>query len=72
MTDPSDNLKIPLNGEPVALREALTLSGLIDEMGYKSRAIAVELNEEIIPRNEFDRALNAGDRIEVVTLVGGG
>ena len=51
----------------------LTVSTLIEHLELNRMQIAIEVNEELIPReNHADCVLNDGDQIEVVTLVGGG
>ena len=45
----------------------------LESAGYQMKRIAVELNGEILPKNEYaDRMLEDGDCMEVVTFVGGG
>ncbi len=54
-----------LNGETVA--EALA------EIGYGEQRVAVELNESIVPRDQYaSTVLYEGDHLEVVRFVGGG
>jgi thiamine biosynthesis protein ThiS len=63
---------ITLNGEPHQT-EANTIGELVQELGYADQAVAVEHNEQIVPKKAHDQtALAEGDRIELVTLVGGG
>lgn len=50
-----------------------TILGLLEKARIESRYCAVEVNEEILPKDQYDRyCVQPGDRIEVVTLVGGG
>ena len=64
---------IVLNGESRALRPGATVSSLIAELGLDSRQVAVERNREVVPRARHgETELAEGDRIEVVTFVGGG
>lgn len=47
--------------------------GVIQELNYDLRTIAVELNEEIIPKAALgERLLKDGDVLEIVSFVGGG
>jgi hypothetical protein len=42
-------------------------------MGLKSDRVAVELNRQIVPRDQWDKtSLSEGDRLEIVHFVGGG
>lgn len=66
-------MQIQLNGELRGLIPGLTVAQLIDELGLSGRRIAVERNEQIVPRSEHDAIhLADGDRIEIVHAIGGG
>ena len=66
-------LNITINGEPRQFASALTVGGLIGQLGYTGKRIAVEKNGEIVPRGRHAEALLAeGDRLEIVVAVGGG
>jgi sulfur carrier protein len=66
-------VRIEVNGEPRDVKDGTTVRGLLDELGLGTTLVAVERNEEIVPRAEHATcALAAGDRIEVVEFVGGG
>lgn len=66
-------MKVVLNGQPKALPDGLTLSGLLTELGLEKSPVALELNREVVPRTRHaDTPLRDGDRVEIVTLVGGG
>ena len=46
---------------------------LVAELGLGAKRIAVEVNRDIVPREEYaDCRLQAGDEIEIVHFVGGG
>lgn len=62
-----------VNGESRAWREGLTIATLLEELGLDARQVAVECNLEIVGRaHHATHALQPGDRLEVVTFVGGG
>ena len=66
-------MQVVLNGEPRSLEPGTTLAGLILSLNLGGRRMAVEINEEVIPRSEHPkRVLNEGDRVEIVHAVGGG
>lgn len=66
-------LSVRVNGEPKQLQQPCSLSELIEHMGLKGRRIAVELNQQIVPRSQHDNCqLADGDCIEVVHAIGGG
>jgi thiamine biosynthesis protein ThiS len=66
-------MTVRLNGEQRECRDGITLADLVTELGLGARRIAVELNRDIIPREEYASCrLHAGDEIEIVHFVGGG
>ena len=66
-------LQVTLNGERRQFAEPLTIAQFLEGLGYDRRRIAVEINREVVPLPQQPaRPLQAGDAIEVVTLVGGG
>lgn len=66
-------MKIFLNGEPREIVAKLTLMDLLQELKLESRNVAIELNLEVVPRQRHQEVtLQDGDRLEIVTLVGGG
>jgi sulfur carrier protein len=66
-------MNIVLNGEPRGLDEALTLRALIERLELTGKRLAVEVNEEVVPRSEHgEYRLHDGDRVEIVHAIGGG
>jgi sulfur carrier protein len=66
-------MMIHLNGEPREVNEGMSVVELLSELGVTSPHVAVELNLEVVPRAQHALTmLHHGDRLEVVTLVGGG
>ena len=62
-----------VNGEQIQLTKATTLEEFLKEQGYNIQRIAIERNDEIVPRENFsDVMLNDSDIIEVVHFMGGG
>jgi len=65
-------MNLIINGESQVL-SVDTLSALVDQLGMKSDRVAIELNREIVPRDQWSRTrLAEGDRLEIVHFVGGG
>jgi thiazole synthase len=65
--------KLTINGEVCSLPEAASLADLLRQRGHDPRRIAVEVNQQVVPRSRHaEYHLQAGDAIEIVTLVGGG
>ena len=66
-------LNITINGEPRQFASALTVGGLIGQLGYTGKRIAVEKNRETVPKSlHATTQLVSGDRLEIVVAVGGG
>ena len=62
-----------MNGEPRQVTDGLSVSGLLAQMGMSLDYLVVEQNRMIIPRDAFDTTtLNADDRVEVISFIGGG
>lgn len=68
-----ESIRIQVNGEPRAWRAGTTVGELLRELDITSERVAVELNLEILDRTEFDRrGINDGDRLEILSFIGGG
>lgn len=66
-------IAITVNDEPRSFPDSFTVADLIRELGKDAKALAVEVNREVVPRAEHAaRVLADGDAVEIVTLVGGG
>jgi len=64
---------IIVNGEQRTVEIGASALDVVVELGLADRPVAVEVNERVVPRRELAaRRLGDGDRIEIVTLVGGG
>lgn len=66
-------INVELNGQDFQVDQGSTVTQLLEKAKLPSRFCAVELNLEILPKDEFGtRQLSHGDKLEIVTLVGGG
>lgn len=66
-------MTVILNGEQREIREGATIADVAQELGLGTRRIAVEVNRNIIPRDEYATCrLQTGDQVEIVHFVGGG
>lgn len=66
-------MNIVLNGQPKTLSGSISVSTLIDQLGYTGKRIAVERNGEIVPKSTYAQVqLETDDRLEIVVAVGGG
>lgn len=64
---------INVNGEQREVQDGLTVTALLEELGIQKEKVAVELNLNIVAKGRFpDTLLKDGDRVEIVSFVGGG
>jgi len=67
------SVSVFVNGERRELKSPATVADLLYKLELPLRGVAVEVNEQIVPRaRHADHHLADGDRLEVVSLVGGG
>jgi len=66
-------MQVNVNGDRVEIPVNATIEQLLGQLELNTRAIAVEVNEQLQPRDTHATfVLNENDRLEIVTLVGGG
>ena len=66
-------MRLLLNGEERDIAGIGSIADLVAALGLDARKVAVERNLEIAPRSTYaDTRLADGDRIEIVTFIGGG
>ena len=64
---------ITVNGKEIQMKQSISVAAYLENAGYQMKRIAVELNGDILTKYEYsDTMLKDGDRLEVVTFVGGG
>ena len=64
---------VQINGVNKEQYDGKTVEEMIAEEGYEKSRIAIEVNEEIIPKTRYGEViLQDADRVEVVSFVGGG
>lgn len=63
---------VKINGEMIKA-DGKNISELLESLEYSEKRVAVELNEEIVPRAKYsETVLKDGDSLEIVRFVGGG
>ena len=73
LTPLMNELRVTVNGEARSAAPGTTVSGLLAAMGIDPLRVAVERNQDVVPRRTWAEApLADGDRIEIVAFVGGG
>lgn len=66
-------LRFTVNGSPETAPAGATVADLLARMGVDSTRVAVERNDDVVPRKTWaEAALVAGDKVEIVSFVGGG
>nr|MBI3613603.1 sulfur carrier protein ThiS [Nitrospirota bacterium] len=65
--------QIQVNGEYREAKAGTTVADLLRQLDIKSERVAVEVNLEILDKGAFaQRSLQEGDRIEIISFIGGG
>lgn len=66
-------MRITINGQAENLDGAMSVADLLARRNIEPVQVAVEINEDIVPRRTLaETMIRDGDRIEIVTFVGGG
>jgi sulfur carrier protein len=66
-------INLQINGNPQTCQPNRNLPDLLTDLGMNPRLVAVEYNGEIVHRQFWqDTIIKEGDRLEIVTIVGGG
>ena len=64
---------VTVNGENRDIPDQTTASQLLDLLGLGEERLAMEVNQDIVPRSSFtEHTFSEGDRIEIVRAIGGG
>ncbi|MCB2263854.1 MAG: sulfur carrier protein ThiS [Candidatus Thiosymbion ectosymbiont of Robbea hypermnestra] len=66
-------MQIILNDNPTEIPDGIDMAGLIERLELTGQRLAVEINEELVPRSRFrEQHLTPGDKVEIIHAVGGG
>jgi len=66
-------ITIILNGKSKEIDENSNINQLLSTLELINKRLAVEINQQIIPRSEFDHViLKQHDKVEIVQAIGGG
>lgn len=66
-------IQITVNGGPQEVPAGHSIAALVQELDLGDKRVAIEVNEQIVPRSTYPQhILRSGDRVEVVTAIGGG
>ena len=66
-------MHVIVNDQTQQYPDGLTVWQLLQQLGLEGKPVAVELNQELVPRGQHaETTLQDGDRLEIVSLTGGG
>lgn len=66
-------MHVKINGKDNELGDSITITQLLNEFNLQPQQVAIEVNREIIKRDQFETYVIAnGDDIEILRFVGGG
>lgn len=66
-------MEVIINGKSEQVSDGISVSKLLEHLKIKPVAVAVELNLEIVPKSDYNkRTLKMGDKLEIISFVGGG
>lgn len=65
-------MKISINGDTRDYSDGSAVADIVDNMGLTGKRIAIELNKEILPYDQYNRKLQVNDQLEIVQAIGGG
>ena len=72
MSDPG-NIQVQVNGKEREVQSGLSVHQLVESFDLNPLLVVVELNREILSRDQFkDVQVSEGDAVELVHFVGGG
>ena len=66
-------MRLKINGEHQTVPDHINISHLITHLGIMQHKLAVEVNRQIVPINQYDKTILANnDTVEIIHAVGGG
>jgi len=66
-------MNIQINGNIQQFDDNLTAFQLVEKLGLQGRRIAMEVNQEIVPRSSYETyQFKENDKVEIIHAVGGG
>ena len=63
---------ITITGKSREVDDGLNVLSLLESLGFGNKPVVVELNAEALSPSEFERRLNDGDKLELITIAAGG
>jgi sulfur carrier protein len=73
MTPAHDDVRVSVNGDHTVVAAGITVAGLVEVLGIEPRGVAVAVEGEVVTRRTWgERALAAGERVEILSIAQGG
>ena len=68
-----NKIQIYINGKKKYININSNLINILEEYSLKNKLVAVEINQEVIPKSNYEtKKINKNDKIEILELIGGG
>lgn len=66
-------MQVIINGVAKNVSDKLSAQQLLQELGCAEQNLAIEINQEIVPRSTLTKhIIQPGDSIEIIHAIGGG
>ena len=65
-------MRVTVNDTELQVDDDTTVTALLERLGYPDKGIAVAVNWAVLPRSQWNSAVPADSKVEVVTAVQGG
>jgi len=66
-------MNIQINGKPELVDDHFTAAQLVESLALTGKRIAMEVNQEIVPRSQYSTyQFKEDDQVEIVHAIGGG
>jgi len=66
-------IKVLLNGKNKTIKDKTNLNLLLKKLSIESNKVAIEINGEVVPKNDYEKKIiKTNDKIEIVHFIGGG
>jgi thiamine biosynthesis protein ThiS len=65
-------MTLTINGKNHEVADGLTIVTLLETLGFGDKPVVAELNAEALSPSEFEKKLNDGDKLELITIAAGG
>jgi sulfur carrier protein len=72
MSEPTSDIRIRVNGQERSVPRGTSIADLVRDSRLPADQVAVEVNRRLVRSAAYDRLLEEGDEVEIVTFVGGG